>query len=108
MSYEELEKKKTRAKLAELDELKKKHQQDDNDEIYKTACLSHAIKSDHKFDYIGSKILHNENNLRRRLALESVYIQNERTNACNFKVDTQFLSYNTKQIINAYHLFKKP
>ena len=83
-------------KLTDLNELKKKHQQDDNDEIYKTPCLSHEIGSEYKFDYIGSKVLHNENNLRRRLALESVYIHNERSNACNFKADTKFLIYNTK------------
>lgn len=96
----------TRSKTKDLNDLIEKHQKDDEEYRYKTACVDHALKEGHRFGYQQTAILHKENNFRKRLALESIYIFNEGQNACNFKVDTQYLNQHTKQIVNAYTFYK--
>lgn len=101
LEYQKIEAAKTRTKVAELGELKKKHREEDEITTYKTALVTHAIKKQHKFDFDHVKTLHGENNAPRRKALESPYICKQGNSACNFKIDTQFINTQTKQVIHA-------
>ena len=57
----------------------------------KTALAKHAITNKHSFDFKNTNILYFENNLKKRLMLEMIYIQKE--NACvNYKTDIDNLS----------------
>jgi len=92
----------TRSRNKDLNELLIQHQNEDLERNYKTACIDHAIRNGHSFNFNEAKVVHNENNLTKRLCLESMYIHNENNNACNFRIDTEHLNHHTKQIINAY------
>lgn len=102
LEYQKLEKTKTRTKALELEELKKQHSEEDETSTYKTALTTHAIKKQHKFDFDNVKALHQENFAPKRKALESLYICKEGYKACNFKIDTQFINTQTKQMIHSY------
>lgn len=102
LEYQKLERYRTRTKMIELEELKKKHVEEDENTTYKTALVTHAIKQQHKFDYDNIKILHKETITQKRKALESLYIYKQGALACNFKTDTQFINSQTKQIIQSY------
>lgn len=88
--------------MNDLNNLKKEHDEEDLNQRFKTACVDHAMKNEHLFNYGQTEILHKENHLRKRLALESMYIYNERGHACNYRIDTENLNTHTRQIINAY------
>ena len=60
--------KKFRSKTVELNSLIK----EDSKHFYKTACVDHAMKYKHIFGWHKTEVLHKENNLRKRLALESL------------------------------------
>lgn len=103
IKYKELEDKRTRDKMNELEQLKKHHEEEDLNKTYKTALVAHSIKKNHTFDFDNTKILHQENLAPKRKALESMYITQDIFNTCNFKSDTQYMHLNTKQLIHAYN-----
>lgn len=106
LEYKRLEDARTRTKMLELEELKKKHKEEDETSTYKTALITHAIQQQHQFDFDNVKVLHKEDNTYRRKALESLYICKEGYWACNFKTDTQFINTQTKQIVHSYNYNK--
>ena len=57
----------------------------------KTALAEHAITNKHSFDFKNTKILDFENNLKKRLMLEMIYIQKVNASV-NYKADIENLS----------------
>lgn len=102
IQYENLNKKRTRNKAKELDDLKKLHEEEDKNRTFKNAILNHAMMNQHTFDFDNTTILHFEDNIARRKALESAYIYKEGPAACNDKQDTQYLNIHTRQILSAW------
>jgi len=76
----------------------KKQTKDNSD----TALAKHTFDTKHTFNYDNTKILHRENNFKKRITLESLYIQKNINNAVNFKTDINNLnkaySYNLSLI----------
>lgn len=105
--YKKLETTRTRYRELKLNELKQKHQNEDENTTYSTALLSHAMKKNHEFDFDKTKKLMFENDRQKRKAYESMYIVREGYYACNFKTDTQFVNLNNKQIIHAHNYQKR-
>ena len=100
---------KTRNRANQLEEIKAKHADEDQNKNWKTAILDHAIKNNHQFDFENMTPSHYEENHRKRKNLESLYIYAKHNDACNFKQDTMYLNVTSKQVINSYnyHLKKK-
>lgn len=97
----------TRNRQEQLRLLKEEHHNDDMKKQYCTAALTHAMRNDHTLDYDNVDVLHYESTDRRRKALEALYIQRELPRTMNLKMDTQYISTYTKQIIHAHNHQKK-
>ena len=66
----------------------------------KTALAEHATSYKHSFDFKNTKILHIENNLKKRLFLEMIYIEKENS-SINYKRDIENLSVIYNNIIKS-------
>ena len=66
----------------------------------KTALAEHATSYKNSFDFKNTKILDIENNFKKRLFLEMIYIQKENS-SINYKTDIQNLSATYNNIIKS-------
>ena len=67
------------------------HARSDKNKENKTALAEHAFTYKHSFDFKKTKILDFENNLKKRLILEMIHIQEENS-SINYKTDIENLS----------------
>ena len=66
----------------------------------KTALAEHATTYKHSFDFNNTKILDTENNIKKRLLLEMIYIEKENS-SINYKTDIENLSAIYNNIIKS-------
>ena len=66
----------------------------------KTALAEHATSYKHSFDFKNTQILDIENNFKKRLFLEIIYIQKENS-SINYKTDIENLSAIYNSIIKS-------
>lgn len=66
------------------------------------ACVSHAIKEKHIFDFEKMTILEYESDWKKRKHLESMYINSFQDKAVNFKIDTVGLNDMTRGVIQTF------
>ena len=69
------------------------------------ACLSHAIRMKHTFDFDKTKVIEmsKKNNVRKDL--EAIHIHLNRKKAVNFKTDTQHLDTTTKGVVRIFEKY---
>lgn len=99
ISYDRL---KTRSKQQQLSQLKAEHHLIDQEKKYNNAALDHAMKCGHEFDYKNFEIIHYSDHYKKRKALETMYIHTHKNSAVNYKIDTQYMHTNTKQILDVH------
>lgn len=90
----------TRSKQQQLQKLQSEHHTIDQERNYNNAALDHAMKTGHEFEYERFRILHYSEHYRKRKALEAMYIHTHRRHSINYKVDTQYMNSNTKQVLD--------
>jgi hypothetical protein len=72
----------------------------------KTALVTHALETDHAYDFENPRILATEKNTRKRRFLESANVQLRKPRPVNFKVDTSGLSSSYCNIIKRFKKLK--
>ena len=80
----------------------KQHISDRNSKTLKvnsTAAYQHSKTLNHTFDFVNTRILTKENNLRKRLTLEAINIYLHRTEAINLKSDIDNLNPTYTQLL---------
>jgi len=75
--------------------------------VQKTALSSHHFDTGHVFKFSDSKVLHQDNNYRRRMIAEVLFINNNLESCVNFRSDTNNLSSMYSGLLHYWKSVKK-